>query len=132
MTSSWTTPQGAMVLVPDRAKMAVLHNLIFAAPVALGDEAAQLTAEAARIVVLNGTRTNGQAGQAAEKLEAQNLSVSWVGSADRVYAQSLVLVYTGKLVSAAAARALNLPVCRYHWRRWSDMDIKVIVGTDWK
>ena len=29
MTSSWTTPQGAMVLVPDRAKMAVLHNLIF-------------------------------------------------------------------------------------------------------
>jgi len=123
-----------MVLVPDRAKMAMLHNLIFAAPVALGDEAAQLTAEAARIVVLNRTRTNGQAGQAAEKLEAQNLSVSWVGSADRVYAQSLVLVYTGKLVSArAAARALNLPESAViTGADGGDMDIKVIVGTDWK
>ncbi len=134
MTSSWTTPQGAMVLVPDRAKMAALHNLIFAAPVSLEDEAAQLAAEAARIVVLNGTRTNGQAGQAAEKLEAQNLSVSWVGSADRVYAQSLVLVYTGKLVSArAAARALNLPESAViTGADGGDMDIKIIVGTDWK
>ena len=134
MTSSWTTPQGAMVLVPDRAKMAVLHNLIFTAPVSLGDEAAQLAAEAAHIVVLNGTRTNGLAGQAAEKLAAQNLPVSSIGSADRVYAQSLVLVYTGKLASArAAARALSLPESAViTGADGGDMDIKVILGTDWK
>ena len=135
MTSSWTTPQGAMVLVPDRAKMAVLHNWIFSAPVALGDEAAQLAAEAARIVVLNGTRTNGRAGQAAEKLKAQNLSVSSVGSADRVYAQSLVLVYTGKLASArAAARVLGLPESAVVTGAdpGGDTDIKVIIGADWK
>ena len=134
MTSSWTTPQGAMVLVPDRTKMAALHTLIFTAPVSLGDEAAQLAAEAARIVVLNGTRTNGLAGQAAEKLAAQNLSVSLIGSADRVYTQSLVLVYTGKLVSArATARALNLPGSAViTGADGGDTDIKVIVGTDWK
>jgi LCP family protein required for cell wall assembly len=135
MTSSWTTPQGAMVLVPDRAKMAVLHNLIFAAPPALEDEAAQLAAEAARIVVLNGTRTNGLAGQAAEKLEAQNLQVSSIGSADHIYPQTLILVYTSKLTSArAAARALNLPESAVITGAdpGSDTDIKVIVGTDWK
>ena len=135
MTSSWTTPQGAMVLVPDRAKMAVLHNWIFSAPVAWEDEAAQLAAEAAGIVVLNGTRTNGLAGQAAEKLKAQNLSVSSVGSADRVYAQSLVVVYTGKLASArAAARVLGLPESAVITGvdPDGDTDIKVILGTDWK
>ena len=134
MTSSWTTPQGAMVLVPDRTRMAVLHNLIFSAPVSTGDEAVQLAAEAARIVVLNGTRTNGLAGQAAEKLEAYNLQVSSVASADRVYAQSLVLVYTGKLASArAAARALGLSESAViTGADGGDADIKVIVGTDWK
>jgi LCP family protein required for cell wall assembly len=135
MTSSWTTPQGAMVLVPDRSKMAVLHNLIFSAPVAWEDESAQLAAEAADIVVLNGTRTNGLAGQAAEKLKAQNLSVSSVGSADRVYAQSLVVVYTGKLASArAVARILGLPESAIITgvNPGGDTDIKVILGTDWK
>ena len=135
MTSSWTTPQGAMVLVPDRTKMAVLHSWIFSAPVAEGDEAAQVAAEAAGIVVLNGTRTNGLAGQAAEKLKAQNLSVSSVGSADRIYTQSLVVVYTGKLASArAAARILGLPESAVITGvdPGGDIDIKVIVGTDWK
>ena len=135
MTSSWTTPQGAMVLVPNRTRMAVLHNLIFSAPVAEGDEAAQVAAEAAGIVVLNGTRTNGLAGQAAEKLKAQNLSVSSIGSADRVYAQSLVVVYTGKLASArAAARVLGLPESAVITGvdPDGDTDIKVILGADWK
>jgi LCP family protein required for cell wall assembly len=135
MTSSWTTPQGAMVLVPDRTRMAVLHTFIFSAPVAEGDEATQVAAEAAGIVVLNGTRTNGLAGQAAEKLKAQNLSVSSVGSADRVYAQSLVVVYTGKLASArAAARVLGLPESAVITGvdPDGDADIKVILGTDWK
>src|SRR5512136_1996563 len=44
MTSSWTTPQGAMVLVPDRTKMAVLHNLIFSEPVAWEAESEQVAA----------------------------------------------------------------------------------------
>jgi hypothetical protein len=94
-----------------------------------------LAAEAARIVVLNGTRTNGLAGQAAEKLEAQNLQVSSIGSADHVYSQTLILVYTSKLTSArAAARALNLPESAVITGAdpGSDTDIKVIVGTDWK
>jgi LCP family protein required for cell wall assembly len=134
MTSSWTTPQGAMVLLPDRTKMAVLHNLIFVAPVSSEDEAVQLAAEAARIVVLNGTRTNGLAGQAAETLKEHNLQASAIGSADRVYAQSLVLVYTGKLASArTAAHALDLPESAVITGADSggDVDIKVIIGTDW-
>ena len=70
-----------------------------------------------------------------QKLEAQNLSVSSVGSADRVYAQSLVVVYTGKLASArAVARILGLPESAVITGvdPGGNIDIKVILGTDWK
>ena len=135
MTRSWTTPQGASVLVPDRAKMSVLHDLIFTPPAASSDEAAQLAAESARIAVFNGTRTNGVATQAAERLKAQGLRVDWVGSADRVADQSLVLFYTGKVVSArVATRALGLPESALvpGGEPGGEWDIKVVVGTDWK
>jgi len=135
MTNGWTTPQGAHVLIPDRTRMSALHNLIFSPPLSPGDEAAQVRTEAARIVVLNGTRTNGLAAQAAERLKAQNLQVSTIGSADRTYAQSLVLVYTGKLTSARlAARTLGLSEsCIVTGVDYGgEADIKVILGTDWK
>lgn len=135
MTRSWTTPQGASVLVPERDKMSVLHGLIFTAPVSSGDEAAQLAAESARILVLNGTRTNGMATQAAERLRAQGLRVDEVGSADRLAAQSLVLYYTGKVVSArVAARTLGLAESAVApgGDSGGEWDIKVIIGTDWK
>jgi LCP family protein required for cell wall assembly len=137
MTSAWTTPQGSNVLIPNRTKMTALHDLIFSAPPSPGDEAAQVASEAARIAVLNGTRTNSLAAQAAERLKAQNLQVSSVGSADRVYTQSLVLVYTGKLTSArVAARALGLPesvvITGADANAGGEIDIKVIIGTDWK
>jgi polyisoprenyl-teichoic acid--peptidoglycan teichoic acid transferase len=135
MTRSWTTPQGASVLVPERDKMSVLHSLIFVAPVSSGDEAAQLAAESARILVLNGSRTNGVATQAAERLKAQGLRVDGVGSADRITAQSLVLFYTGKVASArAAARVLGLAESAVvpGGDPGGEWDIKVMIGTDWK
>lgn len=135
MTSNWTTPQGASVLIPDRTRMSVLHNLIFSSPLSPGDEAAQVRTEAARIVVLNGTRTNGLAAQAAERLKTQNLQVSSIGSADRIYTQSLILVYTGKLTSARlAARTLGLSEsCIVTGVDYGgEADIKVILGMDWK
>jgi LCP family protein required for cell wall assembly len=138
MTTNWTTPQGANVLIPDRTKMAVLHELIFTAPPAAADEAALVLAEAARIAVLNGTRTNGLAAQAAEKLRAQNLTVVSTGSADKVYAQTLVLVYNGKEATARlAARALGLPASAIAAGVDANAggvqaDIRVIVGADWQ
>jgi hypothetical protein len=115
--------------------MSVLHSLIFTAPVNSGDEAAQLTAESARILVLNGSRTNGVATQAAERLKAQGLRVDGVGSADRITAQSLVLFYTGKVASArAAARVLGLAESAVvpGGDPGGEWDIKVVIGTDWK
>jgi hypothetical protein len=60
--------------------------------------------------------------------------VSSIGSADRVYTQSLVLVYTGKLASArVAARMLGLPESAIvTGADGGDADIKIILGTDWK
>lgn len=135
MTRSWTTPQGASVLVPDRARMAVLHTLIFTAPTVADDEASQLAAESAQIAVLNGTRTNGIATQAADRLKAQGLYVESVGSADHVSNQSLILVYTSKMTSArVAARALGLPESAIipGGEPGGNWDINMILGTDWK
>jgi hypothetical protein len=136
MTRSWTTPQGANVLVPDRTKMSVVHNLIFTAPESVGDDAAEIAAESARIEVLNGTRANGLAAQAADRLKKYGLRVDWVGGADRAdYAQSLVLVYSGKMVSArAAARALGLPESALVTGAdpGGDWDIKIILGADYE
>ena len=115
--------------------MAVLHNLIFAAPSSAGDESDPAINEAARIVVLNGTLTNGVASQAAERLTAKNFKVSGTGSADRVYNQSVVLVYNGQLATArAAARALGLSETSIATGSdaGADADIKIIVGLDWK
>jgi LCP family protein required for cell wall assembly len=136
MTRSWTTPQGANVLVPDRTKMSVVHNSIFTAPEPVGDDAAEIAAESAQIEVLNGTPTSGLAAQAADRLKKYGLRVDWVGGADRAdYAQSLVLVYSGKMASArAAARALGLPESAVAPGAdpGGDWDIKIILGADYK
>ncbi len=134
MTTNWTTPQGAMVLVPNREKMSVLHGLVFTAPAAAEDEAALIQAEAARVAVLNGTHTNGLALQAADRLKAQGVMVDSVASADRAtYTQSLVLVYSGKLATARlTARVLGLPASAILTGAdpGGEWDIKVILGSD--
>jgi LCP family protein required for cell wall assembly len=136
MTRSWTTPQGASVLVPDRTKISVVHNLIFTAPESIADETAEIAAESARIQVLNGTRTVGVAAQAADRLERYGLRVDWIGDAEHAdYVQSLVLVYSSKVVSArAVARALGLPESAVVTGAdpGGDWDIKIILGADWK
>ena len=135
MTTVWTTPQGSLVLLPDRTKMSALHPLIFSPPPAPKDDVKQAAIEGAHIVVLNGTRTNGLAAQAAERLRAQNLQVSSVGTADGVYTQTLVLVSRGKQASArVAARTLGVPESSVITvaDSFDEADIQVVIGADWK
>ncbi len=81
------------------------------------DPATRVAAEAAVVHVQNGTLTPGLAQKTAEYLQARGVQIGGYGNADRSdYAQSMILVYTGKRYTAEAiAGWLNLPR-RLLWR----------------
>ncbi len=137
MVSSWTTPQGWMVLVPQRDKIRELVNELFPVPtspgnsVTLGDPQ-QLAQEAARIEVQNGTATNGLASQVAGDLRSAGYNVVRYGNADRFdYAETVIIVFNEKRYAVESLKA-RLQVADDRVSRQSapdsDVDIRVILG----
>jgi LCP family protein required for cell wall assembly len=105
---SWTTPQGAAVLLPRHDKIrAMLES--FYAPV---DPSGLDTVDKVRIRVLNGSARNEADQLAAAALRWAGIKIIGTGLADRQdYAQTQIAVYTGNMVAAEqAARQLKLPV----------------------
>jgi LCP family protein required for cell wall assembly len=104
-TQFWTTPDGQQVLIPLRDRIREMRDYIFTTeapiPEYAEDPATRLEKEAAVIMVMNGTTTEGLAGLTASHLRQQGLQVLEPGNADRSdYAESLVIVYTGKTYTA--------------------------------
>ncbi len=136
MTQNWTTPSGAQVLIPDRAQMAVLHDIIFSPPAQAGSQAEQITAEAAQIVVQNGTPQPNLAAQTAEWLRGQGFVVANVTIAPHSdYPATLIMVYTGKWATARAlAASLGVPGSAAIPGSSPEgaYDIKVILGADYR
>lgn len=135
MTQNWTTPSGAQVLIPNRERMSILHSIVFSPPEAASDQAGQIAAEAAQIVVENGTAQPGLAAQCADNLRSQGFQVANVVSAPRQdYASTLILVYTGKQATAralAAALGVSDSAVTVGSRPDGPYDIKVILGADY-
>ena len=136
-TQFWTTPDGQQVLIPLRDRMRELRDYIFTSEAPLpeqADPAARLQAEAASIVVLNGTVMEGLASKTAEYLQQQGLETVLTGNADRSdYPESLIIVYTGKNYTAEyLAHLLNLPQTAvvYGADPAAEHDISVILGAD--
>jgi LCP family protein required for cell wall assembly len=136
-TQFWTTPDGQQVLIPLRDRMRELRDYIFTSEAPLpeqADPAARLEAEAASILVLNGTTTEGLAGRTAEYLQQQGLETVLAGNADRSdYPESLIIVYTSKNYTAEyLAHLLNLPQTAvvYGADPAAEYDIAVILGAD--
>ena len=140
-TQDWTTSSGAMVLLPNPARIQKVIATVFrtppsAAAAALqpGEQFKNLTAEAARIEIVNGTRIEGLAGRVAEWLKAQGFSVTLVDAADRSdYAQTVIV--DGAEKSFTRVLALNLmrmPADR--WRKGAtgkpNVDMRIVVGQD--
>ncbi len=92
----------------------------------------------ARVVVQNGTVTAGLAGQTAEALKVRGFYVVQYGNTDdnrSDYAQTEILVYTGRMVVAQAiADALKVPASAVRPMTGSsdNVDIKVILGADYR
>jgi LCP family protein required for cell wall assembly len=139
-TQFWRTPDGQQVLIPLRDRIRELRDYIFTteapAPQQTEEPAAENEDEAATIAVLNGTTTAGLAGLTADFLQQQGLQVVRTDNADRSdYAESLVIVYTGKTHTAEQiVNTLGLPsTALVHGNDPNaEEDISVILGSDYQ
>jgi len=137
MTLPFETPDKDQVLIPLRDEMRqVVASLLEVPPVANGT--ALPPEPPARVVVQNGTVAAGLAGQTAEALKVRGFDVVQYGNTDdnrSDYAQTEILVYTGRMIVAQAlADALQVPASAIRRMTGSsdNMDIKVILGADYR
>lgn len=133
MVTGWTTPKGAMVLLPhhDRIREALIS--LYAPP---DESLKRLAEEAAKVEVLNGTGVPERAALAAARLRWEGIQVITVGFADRSdYAHTLIINYSDKTYTPARlAAVLGVPPenIRQEPNPGSTIDIRVILGRDYK
>jgi len=139
MTTPQLTPDGADVLIPDRARIREAVDMLFAAPsptAQAGLSESELVAqEAARIEVQNGTPAEGLAQRTAEYLEGLGYTVVSFCNADRSdYDSSVIIVYSGKpnTVNSLVARFGIAPEnVRRNVDAHSEVDVRLVLGRDY-
>jgi LCP family protein required for cell wall assembly len=139
-TQFWTTPDEQQVLIPLRDRMREMREYIFtteaASPEYGEDPATRLAEEAALIKVMNGTTTAGLAGLTTDYLVQQGLQTTDPDNADRSdYAETLVIVYTGKTYTAEyLTHLLGLPLTAvvHGPDPNAEYDIALILGADYQ
>ena len=131
-------PQLGYTLVPDLVKVRAAADAIFAdAPVDSATEEAALQkiqAEAARIVLLNGTVEKGLASRLQAKLETEGFDVTAVGNADRAdYGQCELVIYGDPKPATIDALLTRFGISEDRVSTQpadADKDIAIIVGSD--
>jgi LCP family protein required for cell wall assembly len=138
MTTSQLTPDGADVLIPNRAKIRDLVNQIFGGPTSTtpaADERELIAREAAKIEVQNGTMTPGLAQRVGDYLKGLGYAVIAYSNADRSdYASTVLLDFTGK-TNTVDALAQRFKVASQNIRRSAiqpgQVDVRLILGKDY-
>ncbi len=139
LTSPQTTPDGAMVLIPNRALIRDMVKELFGGPTptsVAGMSEEQIAAlESARIEVQNGTQTAGLAQRTAEYLKDLGYTVVSFSNADRSdYISSVIVDYSGK-TNTVSLLAQRFNVVAENVRQQtgieSDVDIRLILGQDY-
>jgi len=133
MVTGWTTPKGAMVLLPNYERIRQALTSLYAPP----DESLKwLAEEAARVEILNGTGVPDRAALAAARLRWEGIQVIGVGFADRAdYEHTLIINYSNKVytpVRLAAVLGVSSENIRQEPDPTSLIDIRVILGSDYK
>jgi polyisoprenyl-teichoic acid--peptidoglycan teichoic acid transferase len=136
MTVEYQTSTGADVLWPDRAKIGQLMETIIPSDTSAVDQSKQITQEAARVLVLNGTNSATLAERTAQTLQTDGFQVTAYGNADRFdYPKTVLIDYNGTKNATVTALAKLFHVDPENIRRTtnvkSDVDIRVILGADW-
>jgi LCP family protein required for cell wall assembly len=132
---------GEYILVPDKKGIRKTWNEICNQPADVLPPATEepsqeerMATEKARIAVLNGTSSEGLAGETADFLSSQGLTISRVDNADRFMETTIIYDYTGN--PATIQHILELMALSenhlFH-RAGGDQgeDIVIILGTDW-
>jgi hypothetical protein len=140
VTLPYETPDKDQVLIPlrDEIRKLVRDTLLTSPPLASASGSALTPEPPASIIVQNGTVTAGLAGQTATALKAQGFNVTQYGNTDdnrSDYAQTQILVYTGRLATAQAlADAMQVPASAIQASPspGGGYDIKVILGADYR
>ncbi len=135
-----TLMDGAQVLVPIRDKIRELRDAFFTSAVVpvtpQVDLSAQMRAEAASVLVLNGTWTPGLASATADYLVAQGFVVAGVGDADEQdYEATQIIDFGGKSATVNfLADLLRVSPGRIYGGTDPDgeYDVKLILGADWQ
>jgi len=146
MTYDFWTDDGRMVLAYDRQKARPIVEALFSDPTPEATSAdtnhtEKLEAENARVVVYNGTTTEGLATTVAAFLNMQGINTIQVGNADRFdYPRTLISVYADKPATVAwlsewligigiAEPILQSPSAQPDWIE-SEVDIAITIGAD--
>jgi LCP family protein required for cell wall assembly len=128
---------GADVLWPDREKIGALIQDLFSTPQASNNVAAinPLRAEAARIIILNGTAKDGLAAMASRYLKSNGFNVTQIGNAERRdYAKTVLVSLTDKPATTKwIQERFNIDPANIHQNPTAqpDSDIRIILGNDW-
>lgn len=128
---------GADVLWPDREKIGALIQEMFSTPQGTNVVASisPLRAEAARIVILNGTAKDGLAAMASRYLKQNGFNVVQIGNAERRDYDKTVLVDLAGKPSTLDWLAQRFAVDSTNIKRnptaVRDSDIRIILGNDW-
>ena len=141
MTIPTTTPNGAQVEIPIRDEIRAVVDEIFADPAPAAAEIPdpdrdKLAAEAARIIVHNGSTTGNLAVQTSALLKEHGLQVVEFGNAERFdYPNSIIVDYTGKEHTIQyLSRLLNIPQHNIQpfTGSFSEIDIRLVIGADFQ
>ena len=146
MTYDFWTDDGRLVLAYDRQKARPIIEALFSDPTpeataADGNPTERLEAENARVVIYNGTSTEGLATTVALFLNMQGINTVQVGNADHFgYPRTLISVYADKPATVAwlskwltgigiSEPILQSPTAQPDWTE-DKIDISITIGAD--
>ncbi len=134
------SPDGLSILIPVPDRIRLLRDKIFSGGAAIapseisGDIVQLVKDEQARVVVQNGTQTAGLATRTSEFFRSQGMNVVQETNADRVYANSTLVIVNGKpytIKYLADTMGISEANIINQYTPDAGMDVVVIVGDDW-
>lgn len=133
------SPDGLDALKPMPDQIRIIRDQLFAdtntqSPLASLSSVDQMKAEGAKVRILNGSASPGLAASTMDYLKKQGVNVVDTGNADSLYNVSEVYDYSGKpytLKFLLDLMGLNPNRIFSRYDPTKDVDIVIIVGTDW-
>jgi len=134
-----TSPDQLSILIPIPDKIHLLRDQIFATsssvgPETPGDARQQMQAEAASLIILNGSGNPGLGQQTSGFLKGQGANVVQVGDAGQAYARTTVIDHSGNpylLKYLVELMGINADRILLELNPNAPAKVEVILGNDW-